>query len=272
MSNNRHIRLVIPDAGVLISLAHGDLLDLLFSFRLEVDLVFTDVGMFEATRRTDKFDALCIREFMDKNAGRIEVDATGFHSLIEQAKLDPKIQFPDDIGEISIYGYINAMRKEKSSIPTLVLLEGKWFVDNQYERPRNTHLISLSAFLRLFEKVVPDQKSMNMMTPESISKELAALAAKPENEIDFSDIPATTEQDWQGAVRPLDRARRARVQALIGDVEVNLDEKLVVEIHQYEKTQEQLALLRLIALGRKEYKAGNFTEADAFFAEMNKEE
>jgi PHD/YefM family antitoxin component YafN of YafNO toxin-antitoxin module len=46
----------------------------------------------------------------------------------------------------------------------------------------------------------------------------------------------------------------------------------VVEIHQYEKTQEQLALLRLIALGRKEYKAGNFTEADVFFAEMDKEE
>ena len=37
--------------------------------------------------------------------------------------------------------------------------------------------------------------------PESIRKELAALAAKPENEIDFSDLPPTTEQDWYGAVR-----------------------------------------------------------------------
>jgi len=37
--------------------------------------------------------------------------------------------------------------------------------------------------------------------PESIRKELAALAAKPESEIDFSDLPATSEQDWQGAVR-----------------------------------------------------------------------
>lgn len=37
--------------------------------------------------------------------------------------------------------------------------------------------------------------------PESIHKELAALAAKPENEIDFSDLPPTTEQDWHGAVR-----------------------------------------------------------------------
>ena len=37
--------------------------------------------------------------------------------------------------------------------------------------------------------------------PESIRKELAALAAKSENEIDFSDLPPTTEQDWHDAVR-----------------------------------------------------------------------
>ncbi len=37
--------------------------------------------------------------------------------------------------------------------------------------------------------------------PESIRKELAALAAKPESEIDFSDIPATSKRDWTGAVR-----------------------------------------------------------------------
>ena len=37
--------------------------------------------------------------------------------------------------------------------------------------------------------------------PESIRNELAALAAMPESEIDFSDLPATTEQDWRDAVR-----------------------------------------------------------------------
>ena len=37
--------------------------------------------------------------------------------------------------------------------------------------------------------------------PESIRKELEALAAKPEREIDFSDIPATTAKDWVGAQR-----------------------------------------------------------------------
>ena len=35
--------------------------------------------------------------------------------------------------------------------------------------------------------------------PKSIREELAALVAKPESEIDFSDVPATTERHWRGA-------------------------------------------------------------------------
>ncbi len=46
----------------------------------------------------------------------------------------------------------------------------------------------------------------------------------------------------------------------------------VVEINQYERQQEQLALLRLIALGRKEYRAGKYTDAQTFFEGMDKEE
>ena len=47
---------------------------------------------------------------------------------------------------------------------------------------------------------------------------------------------------------------------------------VVMQINQYERQQEQLALLRLIALGRKERDAGRYSEADAFFAEMDSEE
>lgn len=37
--------------------------------------------------------------------------------------------------------------------------------------------------------------------PDSVRKELTALAALPESAIDFSDLPSTTRQDWNGAVR-----------------------------------------------------------------------
>ncbi len=45
----------------------------------------------------------------------------------------------------------------------------------------------------------------------------------------------------------------------------------VVEINEYERTQEQLALLRLVALGRKEYKAGRFSDVETFFKKMDDE-
>jgi uncharacterized protein (DUF4415 family) len=37
--------------------------------------------------------------------------------------------------------------------------------------------------------------------PESVRKELAALSARPEGDIDFSDLPPTSRRDWNGAVR-----------------------------------------------------------------------
>lgn len=54
--------------------------------------------------------------------------------------------------------------------------------------------------------------------PEAIRKELAALAARAESEIDFSDLPATQAQDWSGAVRgqfyrPLKQQLTVRIDA-----------------------------------------------------------
>ena len=54
--------------------------------------------------------------------------------------------------------------------------------------------------------------------PESVRKELAALAGKPESEIDFSDLPATFEGDWRGAVRgkfyrPIEQQLTVRIDA-----------------------------------------------------------
>lgn len=46
---------------------------------------------------------------------------------------------------------------------------------------------------------------------------------------------------------------------------------VVMDIHEYERQQETFALLKLISMGKKSYEAGRYTEADAFFAEMDKE-
>src|SRR4051794_11556766 len=96
------IRLVIPDSGVLISLAHGDLLETLLGFSNKTQIVLTDVVMFEATRRNDLDDARAISEFVDAHKQQIEVEETSAHALIEYAKSNSEIPLPADIGETSI--------------------------------------------------------------------------------------------------------------------------------------------------------------------------
>lgn len=44
------------------------------------------------------------------------------------------------------------------------------------------------------------QTSMSKM-PEPIRRELEALASQPASDIDCSDMPATSAEDWCGAVR-----------------------------------------------------------------------
>lgn len=45
----------------------------------------------------------------------------------------------------------------------------------------------------------------------------------------------------------------------------------VMDIHQYERQQETFALLKLVAMGKKEYAKGNYSTAQAFFADMDNE-
>jgi hypothetical protein len=187
------IRLVIPDSGVLISLAHGHLLDALFSFSDDVRLTLTDVVQYEATMRTDLIDASRIRQFLIRNAARIRVDATGFHKLIEQAIENPAIELPRNIGEISIYGYINDIRQDEPGIPVLVLFEDEWFLKNQYTRPRNTHLLSLAAFLKFLEQAIPGFSFDDAM--DRIRNTRAGVNAIEK------DIPASSVTTWKSKIR-----------------------------------------------------------------------
>ena len=47
---------------------------------------------------------------------------------------------------------------------------------------------------------------------------------------------------------------------------------VVMDIHEYEKQQETIALLKLISMSQKDITNGDFQEADEFFKEMKSEE
>ena len=53
---------------------------------------------------------------------------------------------------------------------------------------------------------------------EAVLKELTALAARPENGVDLTDLPATSAKDWKGAsrgqfYRPLKQQLTVRIDA-----------------------------------------------------------
>lgn len=47
---------------------------------------------------------------------------------------------------------------------------------------------------------------------------------------------------------------------------------VVMDIHEYEKQQETIALLKLLSMSKSDFANGKFQDADAFFAEMKIEE
>lgn len=150
------VSLAVPDTGILISLAHGNLLDTLLNFAEKVDLMITDVVEFEATRKSDMFDAQRVRDFLEQNRARIKVEPTSFHDYLEGAKKNPDTPRIPNIGELSIYGFINQIRNDVPGVPTVVLFEDNWFIKNQAYRPTSTHLVSLVAFLKYAEEVIHD--------------------------------------------------------------------------------------------------------------------
>jgi len=190
----KSIRLVIPDSGVLISLAQGGLLDLLTEFHAHIQVVITDVVEYEVTRRIDIEDAQLIRAFLSKNAARIQVDATSFAPLLRTIREHPEIQLPDDVGELSIYSYINTTRQSNPGEATLILFEDDWFIRNAV-RPGNAHLLSTRAFLDGLERIAPEFSSTHALN-EILKRRPTFQIAQLDDSA--SKIPGGTE--WRPAV------------------------------------------------------------------------
>jgi hypothetical protein len=149
------VRVVIPDAGVLISLAQGNLLDLLILFKPEIRIVITDIVEFEVTHRTDLDDATAIRDFLTRNQSRVQVDATSFADLLGQIRSNPHLKLPADAGEMSVYSYVRTSVVAPPGEATLILFEDDWFVDHDV-RPGNVHLLSTRAFIAGLERLSPE--------------------------------------------------------------------------------------------------------------------
>ena len=197
MTVKRPVRIVLPDAGPLISLALGNALDLLLLAADDVRLVVTDVVEFEATHRSDQYaDAVIIRNFLREHAQRVEVLPTTIGTLAladlrRRALAGEQVRLSKDLGELSITNFVISLRTINPGDPMLVIIEDDWFSANSFSVPGNVHLLSTSAWLDGLEALG--------QIPSAAAVRAQILAARPNFRADFLvDIEAEKVQDSSG--------------------------------------------------------------------------
>jgi hypothetical protein len=175
---SKQIKLVLPDTGPLITLAHADALDALLVFDPDhVQLVITDMVQFEATRqRTTHADAQRIVDFIQKYAGRVAIEQTSFGQMAISAaqtyehyrdseqvrnfyaerKMTAPAPLAHDSGELSINSYVTKLIGQPPGQPCLVIAEDDFFLrSTPGALPGNAHIISTARLLAKIEELDP---------------------------------------------------------------------------------------------------------------------
>lgn len=180
------IRIVLPDTGPLITLAHANALELLLAFDAEqVQLVITDMVEFEATRnRSTHADAQQISDFIERNAGRIVIEKTAFGQMaISAARIYERYSDSQQLrdfyqasdmpapaplapnsGELSINSYVTELIGQPPGPPCLVIAEDDFFLrSTPGALPGNAHIISTATLLETLERLNPKIKAHDVL-------------------------------------------------------------------------------------------------------------
>lgn len=180
------IKIVLPDTGPLITLAHANALEVLLAFDPEqVQIVVTDMVEFEATRRrSTHVDAQRIADFVAKHAGRIVIEKTNFGQMAISAAhqyerytesqevrdfyaarnmLAPSPLAPNS-GELSINSYVTQLIGQPPGPPCLVIAEDDFFLrSTPGALPGNAHIISTATLLAKLEELNPKLKARDIL-------------------------------------------------------------------------------------------------------------
>ena len=178
------IKVVIADAGPMISLARANVLETLLVFKDDIGLIITDFVEFEVTRNRDnRIDAQRICKFLTRYAGIVEIQETSigktmkqmfqmsqlfdeneeFRQMMINNKTEPlPIPIPKDIGELSIVSFANALITNSPGVPVLILVEDDFFLHFGATVPGNAHILSIRSFLEILCElgVIPDAEKI----------------------------------------------------------------------------------------------------------------
>jgi len=140
---------LIPDASVLIGLASAGALELISA--IPGKIVVPQVVVLEATWREDRAEAQAIREWLTRNAGRIEVFQSEEAAILSLA-LDRGLTPTKGLGDNAVVALMVelAMRNSKSRL--LVLVNDRDLIDRVMAIDRSTIAMTGTALVREAER------------------------------------------------------------------------------------------------------------------------
>lgn len=146
MTSISPIRIAILDSGPLITLSQLDMLEAVFSFKQDVEIIITDVVLLEITSsRSPTKQVMDILDFI--NNDRVTVVDTSAGDIV-RTLFNVGKEIPPDFGEYSIQSYLLAAKEGKlPGDPTVVMFEDSWFEDHHVSLG-NVHLLSTISFLK----------------------------------------------------------------------------------------------------------------------------
>ena len=168
MSGKCPIKIVLPDAGPLISFAKSGHLDLLLRFKPQVQIIVSDAVYHETTRHPEKHsDAAEIKRFLIAHAARIQIHETEYgrnfimsirardayeaaseevRRIIDEAGATP-VTIAHHVGDMAILSMTQEITSEHPDDVVLVLSEDRTFLNKVFAIGRHAHILSTRGFL-----------------------------------------------------------------------------------------------------------------------------
>ena len=147
-------RLLIPDSGPLLSLAAGNLLDVLANFRLGITDVVKAETIDKGRGPQASYEAKQLLKFYTANKSNITIMSTQVgHALRAIRSANPGRPMPANAGELSIQSLLIHLQVTGVGVPPVILFEDSWFLRNQKSLAKPCVLTSTEAFLINAEKL-----------------------------------------------------------------------------------------------------------------------
>lgn len=147
-------RILIPDAGPLLSLAAGDLLWLLQRFSLTLTDVVKEETIDKGQPSGGSVEAKRLFAFYQQHATHIRIVPTQVGALLaDERRKNPDYKPPRNTGELSIQSFLIEWQLRRVKPAPIVLFEDHWFLRNGASLAKPCLLLSTQAFLGLAEEM-----------------------------------------------------------------------------------------------------------------------